>query len=118
MPLTYDPPVTNPSQLIQETTGKVEYTDGLLSKYQCVQQKAPAKQLVNIAKTPVLVITGQASIHATYDQCIVQFLQQAGVKVRFVRLENLGIRGNGHYLFLEKNSDIIAQFVDSWLKGV
>lgn len=110
--------MTNPNQLITQTTGKLQYTNGLLSKFPCIEQVAPAKQLVNIAKAPLLILTSQASIHATYDQCLVQFLQQARVGVKWTKLADVGIAGNGHFMFLEKNSDVIAEYVDGWLRGI
>ncbi len=34
----------------------------------------------------------------------------------FIRLEDIGIRGNGHMMMLEKNSDEIAGVIEGWLK--
>ena len=117
IPIAFDPPVTSPSQLATEITGSLQYTDGLLSRYPCYQQKPPARQLVNIAKAPVLILTGEATIHATYDQCLAQFLVQAGVSVNHTNLAEVGIRGNGQFLNVEKNSDEIASFIQSWLES-
>ena len=119
VPLAYDPPVTNSSQLIQVQNGTTEYTDGLLSKFSCITQATspPPRRLVNIAKAPVLYLTTEASIHVTYDQCTVQFLQQAGVNVKATYLPNVGICGNGHYCMLEKNSDDIAEYTHDWIQG-
>jgi hypothetical protein len=33
-----------------------------------------------------------------------------------VRLEDVGIRGNMHEMFLDRNSDEIVRFIDGWLK--
>ena len=33
----------------------------------------------------------------------------------FIRLADLGIRGNGHMMMLEKNSDDIARVMDQWI---
>ena len=117
IPLTFDPPVTDPSQIVTETTGRLQYTDGLLSLYPCIQQKPPARKLVNLSKAPVLIVTGEASIHVTYDQCLAQFLDQAGVSVNYTKLADVGIRGNGHFLNVEKNSDEIAGFIQGWLES-
>jgi hypothetical protein len=35
--------------------------------------------------------------------------------VTFVKLADVGIRGNGHMMMMEKNSDVIAQFIVDWL---
>ena len=115
IPLTFDPPVTDPGQLVQQTVGTTSYTDGLLSNFSCILQAEPAKQLPNVAKTPMLFLVSEASIHITYDHCQVSFLQQAGVNVTFIKLGDEGIRGNGHFMMLEENSDQIASFVANWL---
>ena len=122
IPLVYDPPVTDPAQLIRVDTGKLEQKDGLTSRYPCIAQAnnstSRPRKLVNIAKSPILLLTGQASIHATYDQCTAEYLQQAGVKVKFTLLEKIGLLGNGHFGMLEKNSDAIAQYIHKWLCGI
>lgn len=115
IPITFNPPATSPSQIMTETTGRLQYTDGLLSMFPCYQQKPPARQLVNLAKSPVLILTGEATIHATYDQCLAQFLNQAGVSVNHTLLADVGIKGNGQFLNFEKNSDEIAQLVQGWI---
>ena len=33
----------------------------------------------------------------------------------FIRLADVGIRGNGHMMMLEKNSDDIARVMDEWI---
>lgn len=78
-------------------------------------QKAPAKQLVNLGKVPVLVVAGAASIAVPYIHCTVSFLEQAGVNVTYYRLDQLGIYGNGHFLFVELNNLVIADKVQAWL---
>jgi hypothetical protein len=44
-----------------------------------------------------------------------RFLEQAGVKNDFIRLEKEGLYGNGHLMNVELNSDQIAQFLVDWL---
>jgi alpha-D-ribose 1-methylphosphonate 5-triphosphate synthase subunit PhnG len=36
--------------------------------------------------------------------------------VRFIRLSDVGIKGNGHMLMLEKNNLEIAAVVERWLQ--
>ena len=60
--------------------------------------------------------TGEASFRAQYDHCTAKFLTQAGVKNDHVRLERIGIHGNGHMMMLEKNSLAIAASLDKWLR--
>jgi pimeloyl-ACP methyl ester carboxylesterase len=64
---------------------------------------------------PTLVLTGEASYHAPYDHCTVKYLHQAGVKAAFIRLADLGIRGNSHVMMLEKNNKEIAAVIAGWL---
>ncbi|KAL8992673.1 MAG: hypothetical protein Q9169_006922 [Polycauliona sp. 2 TL-2023] len=116
IPLTFEPPVTNPSQLRRVTVGETTYTDGLLSNFSCILQQNPPNKLVNVAKVPVLFLVGEASVHALYDHCQVAFLRQAGVNVTFTRLADEKIRGNGHFLMLEQNSDQIALLVARWIE--
>ena len=59
----------------------------------------------------------EASYHAPYDHCTVAYLKQAQVATDFIRLADVGIRGNGHMMMLEKNSDDIARVMDEWIVG-
>ena len=77
-------------------------------------QKAPARQLVNLKSIPVMVMAAEASYHQNYDHCTAKYLNQAGVKTEYVRLQDKGIRGNGHMVMIEKNNLEIARFVDAW----
>ena len=120
VPIAYDPPVTDPSQLVRATVGQNQYTDGKLSNYSCVLQADTATQnprrLANIAKAPVLFLTTQASIHVLYDHCQVSYMRQAGVTVTFTLLQDIDILGNGHFGMLEENSDDIARYFERWIR--
>jgi hypothetical protein len=50
-----------------------------------------------------------------FDVCIPKWLNQAGAKDDFVRLEDVGIHGNKHEMFLDRNSDEVIKFIDGWL---
>ncbi|KAI4222471.1 MAG: hypothetical protein L6R36_006115 [Xanthoria steineri] len=116
IPLTFETPVTEPAQLKKVAVGETTYTEGLLSNVTCVLQQNPANRLVNVAKVPMLYFVGEASVHALYDHCQVAFLRQAGVSVAFTRLVDAGARGNGHFSFLEQNSDQIALLLARWIE--
>jgi hypothetical protein len=60
-------------------------------------------------------VSGEASYHRPYSHCVAKWLNQAGVKATFVRLEDVGLPGNGHQFMSEKNSGGIAKFFMSWL---
>lgn len=73
------------------------------------------RQLANLRTMSHVVVTGQASAHSTYDWTTVQFLRQAGVAAHRLQLEDYNIRGNGHLMFLESNSDQIASLISAWI---
>ncbi|EKM55398.1 uncharacterized protein PHACADRAFT_208918 [Phanerochaete carnosa HHB-10118-sp] len=112
IPLNYSPPATSPADL-QPT---IVSTDPSLN-FTCFQQGTdPPRKLVNLADIPVLMVTSQSSFHAVYDNCTAAYLQQAGVNVDHVRLEDVGIMGNGHMVFMELNNIEIAEKVlEPWL---
>ncbi len=109
-PLTYSPPVKDAAELSFVKEDKPD-GPGLVT---CWKQKEPARQLVNL-KMPILVVMGEASYHAPYDHCTVKFLQQAGVKPTFLRLGEVGIKGNSHVMMNEKNNKEIAAAIHQWV---
>ncbi len=56
-----------------------------------------------------MIVAAEASYHAAYDHCTAKYLEQAGVRNTFIRLEERGIRGNGHMVMLEKNNLRVAR---------
>ena len=111
VPLTYDPPLHAGEQLAFVRQDEPERADLV----RCWSQAEPARKLAKLANIPVLVVMSEASYHAAYDHCTVNYLRQAGVKTEFVRLAEAGIAGNGHMMMLEKNSDTIAALMADWL---
>jgi pimeloyl-ACP methyl ester carboxylesterase len=111
-PITYDPPVVDPAvdlPFVRDTP------DDPTTFASCHFQAEPARQLVNLARVPVLVVTGEASYHAGYDHCTVGYLRQAGVDVTFVPLAERGIHGNGHLMMMELNNREVAAVLHEWL---
>ena len=84
-------------------------------RVKCWRQKEPARQLTNLHNIPVVILSSEASYHASYDHCTAEYLAQAGVKNEFIRLADRGIRGNGHMMMLEKNNLEIARVIADWL---
>jgi pimeloyl-ACP methyl ester carboxylesterase len=111
VPLTYAPTIASASDLAFVKEDKPD-GPGLAT---CWKQAEPARQLPNLQKMPILVLTAEASYHAPYDHCTVKYLQQAGVKPTFIRLVDLGIKGNSHVMMLEKNNKDIAAVIAQWL---
>ncbi|ETI26564.1 hypothetical protein G647_03342 [Cladophialophora carrionii CBS 160.54] len=112
-PLTYEPPLPEGANRLEFTQGSSKIGENGL--FDGARLKAPAPRLPNLAGVPTLVVTGEASYHATYDHLTVLFLQDAGVPVEHVYLADKGIRGNGHLLAIEKNNEEIHRLIDDWI---
>ncbi len=110
-PMRYDPPVTDPAQLKPVEQAAADGPDLV----RCMLQPEPARKLANLQGIPVLIFAAEASYHAMYDHCTARYLNQAGVKTDFVRLEEAGLRGNGHMVMIEKNNLDIAAMIDRWV---
>jgi pimeloyl-ACP methyl ester carboxylesterase len=80
----------------------------------CWLQKAPARQLPNLAKMPMLIVNGEASFHAPFEHCTVKYLEQAGVHPTWMDLGKAGLHGNGHMMMLEKNNLDVAAMIEKW----
>ncbi len=111
IPLVYDPPITTASPLAFVQQDKADAPDLV----KCWRQKEPARKLVAVGERPIIYLAAEASFYAPYNHCTVAYLKQAGVNVDFVRLADIGLRGNGHMFMMEKNSDAIAQVIAEWL---
>lgn len=113
VPLVYSPAVTDPDTDLVKQTIRHNMTD-----IRCTIQaeEPPPRKLSNLAQAPVLVVTSESSYHAVYDWCTVRYLQQAGVRTEHMELGSVGIHGNGHMMFLELNSDILASKLLEWME--
>ena len=111
IPLAYDPPIAAADELVTERQSTSD-GQGLIT---CTLQKGAPRKLVALSQTPVMLAVSEASYHAPYDHCTAAYLKQAGVPVEFVRLQDHGLKGNGHMMMIEKNNLEIAGFVHGWL---
>jgi hypothetical protein len=111
LPIHYEPPIKDPSELRPVREEKADGPDLI----PCWVQQEPAHKLVNLQDIPVLEISGEASYHRPYSHCVAKWLNQAGVKATYVRLEDVGLPGNGHQMMSEKNSAGISKFFMNWL---
>ncbi|KAF4445995.1 hypothetical protein F53441_10301 [Fusarium austroafricanum] len=117
IPLTYDPPANphegfdHPERDPLDIT-RVVSRDG---KSECFMQVNKARKLINIKKVANAIVTAHASSHGMYDWATAGFMMQAGVKCDWIKLEDRQIFGNGHLMFLETNSDEIAQVLLDWI---
>ena len=96
-PVTFDPPRATPAEARAADPATL---------------RIPA-----LAKLPVAVVTGETSSFAEAAPAIVAFLAQAGAAVERLHLPDHGVRGNGHGLIYERNSDQALQPVLRWLGG-
>ena len=112
-PLAYQPPVNDATELRFVRQDSPDSSN----RVRCWAQAEPARTLVNLQKIPIVVIQAEASYHAAYDHCTVAYLKQARVsRVDFIRLPDVGIKGNGHMLMLEKNNMAVAAVIEKWLR--
>ena len=112
IPLVFSPPIQSSADLQTIVVSSS-------ANFTCIQQASPPRKLANLHNIRVLVVTSEAGYHAVYDDCSVEFLRGAGVDVDHIRLADVGIHGNGHMMFMEKNNLQIAnEVVRKWLNEV
>lgn len=99
-PLTFDPTVSDASELATEPSQPTE----------------PARTLPNLRRIPIAVVTAPGSLLGHADASTVAFLRQAGCDVDHLRLEDLGVHGNGHLMMLEKNSREVLDAILGWIE--
>jgi pimeloyl-ACP methyl ester carboxylesterase len=112
MPMHYDPPVNSPEDLKTYLEEKSDRPD----EVPCYMQKEPVHKLVSLQNMRILSVSAEGTYHRVFDVCIPKWLNQAGVKDEFVRLEDVGIHGNMHEMFLDRNSDVVIKFIDDWIR--
>jgi hypothetical protein len=99
--------VTNCSAI---TTAEVGIDDP--AKRSCILQTGTIHKLTQLGKVPYIMITGEASPHITYDHCFVEYFKQMGLtNYQWIKLGDINIKGNAHFLFLEKNNIDIAAVI-------
>lgn len=91
-PPAFDPPVADPAELAGGT-----------------------HRLPGLARVPIGVFSGEASVFDGFAGEIAEFLRVAGCRADWVRLADRGVRGNGHAVMFERNSaEALAVLVD-WM---
>ena len=76
-PITYDPAVTDPSELDTVTEERAE-----LGPIPITLQREPARRLANLSRFPIAVVTAEASMFLGFDRHLVEFLAQGWVRRR------------------------------------
>jgi hypothetical protein len=103
VPMVYDPPVSDPSQLVtREAEG-----------YKL--QAEPARKLKNLQGIPIAYVTAERS-GRTQSPAIVAFLKQAGCDAEDFQLKDKGIHGNGHFMMLENNRKQVFEAIRGWIE--
>jgi pimeloyl-ACP methyl ester carboxylesterase len=110
IPVTYDPPVTDPAEIKTHWVANPE--PGVTGYF---LQTEPARRLPNLRNTRVVFVTADASFASPGNPGGVAFLKQAGVQAEEMRLGALGIKGNGHMMMVEKNSRQVLQPIIEWI---
>ena len=110
IPVTYDPPVSDPSE-IKRT--QVKPTEPGVNPY--FLQEEPAHKLKNLQGIPMVIVTSEASFASPGNPGAVAFLRQAGCKAEELRLVDHNIHGNGHMMMVEKNNREVLQPILDWM---
>jgi pimeloyl-ACP methyl ester carboxylesterase len=108
----FDPPINSPAELKTH----LEPSERPGDEVGCYMQDQPVHKLVHFQNMRILSMSAEGTYHRVFDACIPKWLNQAGAKTEFVRLEDVGIRGNMHEMFLDRNSDEVIKFIDGWLR--
>jgi pimeloyl-ACP methyl ester carboxylesterase len=110
IPMTYDPPVKDPSELKSKEMPAPEPGVG---PYRI--QEEPARKLKNLKGIPIVLVTSEASFASPGAPGALAFLKQAGCTAEELRLAQHGVHGNGHMMMVEKNNREVLQPILDWM---
>ena len=111
IPLSYEPLATSPSELALVEHFPAPSAPGYML------QDEPARQLTNLSKMPIAVVTSEASVAQFSDGPLVAFLQQAGCNAVQIPLANEGVFGNSHGAMFEKNNADVLAVITRWMEA-
>jgi pimeloyl-ACP methyl ester carboxylesterase len=112
-PMTYDPPVTNPSQFqLVEHKLPPDSPRPIVATYKL--QAEPAHKWKNLRGIPIGWLTSEFGGGGS-PVTNIEFLKQVGCSAEMVRLRDYGIAGNGNLMLLEKNNHEVFGVVRDWL---
>lgn len=109
-PMNYDPPASDVSELQIRVDESGPVPEAL--------QEEPARTLPRLAQVPIAIVTAQASPFRYFDGHLEHFLSQVGVTSTLLRLEELGVLGNGHGMMLEHNNAEILSIITRWFESI
>ena len=111
IPVAYDPPVSDPSEL---ATRDVTPPPGSpVQPYKL--QAEPARTLRNLVGIPIVYVTAERS-GRTQGPAVVAFLKQAGCDAEDLQLKDRGILGNGHFMMFENNRRQVFDVIRGWIE--
>jgi len=111
IPVAYDPPVSDPSEL---ATRDVTPAPGSPAQPYKLQAE-PARRLKNLVGIPIAYVTGEKS-GRTQGPAVVAFLKQAGCDAEDLQLKDRGILGNGHFMMFENNRRQVFDVIRGWIE--
>ena len=112
IPVAYDPPVTDPSELKLVDVPSPE--EGV-APYKL--QAEPARKLKNLQNIPIVLVTSEGSFASPGNPGGAAYFKQAGCQAEELRLTKLGIHGNGHMMMVERNSRQVLQPILDWMSS-
>jgi pimeloyl-ACP methyl ester carboxylesterase len=110
IPVAYEPPVANPSEIKTKT---ITPTEAGVQPYRL--QEEPARKLKHLQGIPIVLVTAEASFASPGSPGAVAYLTQAGCRAEELRLVDHGIHGNGHMMMVEKNNREVLQPILEWI---
>jgi pimeloyl-ACP methyl ester carboxylesterase len=112
-PVTYDPPVADPSQFrLVDRTPPPDSPRPLASPYKL--QAEPARTWKNLRGVPICWLTSEFGAGGS-PVANVEFLKQVGCTVEMLRLRDRGIVGNGNLMLMERNNHEVFTVLRDWL---
>jgi len=97
-PLTYEPAVADPAELESAEPG--------------------THRLVNLVGIPIVVMVAEASPFTSWGHLMAEYINAAGGSAEFLNFADAGVRGNGHAMMFERNSDEAIRPVLDWIARI
>jgi pimeloyl-ACP methyl ester carboxylesterase len=112
-PMTYDPPVSDPSQFVlMDHTGPRDSPRPVVPSYKL--QAEPARKWKNLQHIPIGWLTSEFGGGGS-PVANLEFLKQVGCQAEMIRLRDYGIVGNGNLMLMEKNNHEVFEVIRQWL---
>jgi pimeloyl-ACP methyl ester carboxylesterase len=113
-PMTYDPPVSDPSQLVLvDRTEPPDSPRPVVPSYKL--QAEPVRKWKNLQHIPIAWMTTEFGGGGS-PVSNVEFLIQAGCQAEMIRLRDYGILGNGNLMLMEKNNHEVFEVMRQWIE--